>query len=116
MEKISLSVALITKNEEENIFRCLQSVAFARQVVVVDSGSTDRTLEIAAGFGCEIHKEEWRGFGRQKQSAIDKCRERWILLLDADECVPPETAEAIKKIVNDLSGREAGFSFPRCQF
>lgn len=116
MEKIPLSIALITKNEEENIYSCLQSVAFAGQVVVVDSGSTDRTLEIASGFGCEIYKEQWRGFGRQKQSALDKCRENWILLLDADERIPPETAEIIKKIVNDLNVREDGFSFPRKNF
>ncbi len=80
MEKFPLSVAIITKNEEENLRLCLQSVAFAGQIVVVDSGSTDATLQIAAEFGCEIHYESWWGFGPQKQLAIDKCREPWILV------------------------------------
>ena len=113
MEKIPLSVAIITKNEEENIRACLQSVAFARQIVIVDSGSTDATLKIAAEFGCEIYNEAWRGFGPQKQSAIEKCRQPWILVLDADERIPPETADVIKKIVTDSNVKEAGFSFPR---
>lgn len=113
MEQVPLAVAIITKNEEENIRRCLESVAFAGQIVVVDSGSTDSTLQIAAQFGCEIYKEDWCGFGPQKQLAIEKCRLPWILVLDADERIPPETAEIIKKIVTDRQIREAGFSFPR---
>lgn len=113
MEKIPLSVAIITKNEEENLQPCLQSIAFARQIVIVDSGSTDATLEIAVAFGCEIYKESWLGFGPQKQLAIDKCRESWILVLDADERIPPETAKVIKSIITDLGIKEAGFSFPR---
>jgi len=113
MEKVPLSVAIITKNEEENLGLCLKSVAFARQIVVVDSGSTDATLQIASEFGCEIYNEGWLGFGPQKQLAIDKCRERWILVLDADERIPPETAEVIKSIVINSVITEAGFSFPR---
>ncbi len=113
MEKVPLSVAIITKNEEENLRTCLQSVAFARQIVVVDSGSTDGTLQIAAEFCCDIYKETWLGFGPQKQLAIDKCREQWVLVLDADERIPLETAEMIKNIITDSSKTEAGFSFPR---
>ncbi len=113
MGKISLSVAIITKNEEENLRSCLQSIAFARQIIVVDSGSTDATLQIAAEFGCEIYTETWRGFGPQKQLAIEKCRLPWILVLDADERIPPGTADIIKKIVTDSNVKEAGFSFPR---
>ena len=113
MEKFPLSVAIITKNEEENLRLCLQSVTFARQIVVVDSGSTDATLAIAAEFGCEIYREGWLGFGPQKQLAIDKCREPWILVLDADERIPRETAETIKTIITNSAIQEAGFSFPR---
>lgn len=80
MEKVPLTVAIITKNEEENIRSCLQSISFADQMVIVDSWSTDKTLEIAAVFGCEIYSEEWRGFGPQKQSAIEKFRQPWILV------------------------------------
>ena len=108
-----LSVAIITKNEKENIRQCLQSISFAGQIVIVDSGSTDNTLEIAAEFGCEIYSEAWRGFGPQKQSAIDKCSQPWILVLDADERIPPDTADIIKKIVTDSNVKDAGFSFPR---
>ena len=113
MEKIPLSVAIITKNEEDNLLPCLQSISFAGQIVLVDSGSTDKTLEIAAKLGCEIYSEEWRGFGPQKQSALEKCRLPWILVLDADERIPPQTAEIINRIVNDPQTLEAGFSFPR---
>ncbi len=113
MEKIPLSVAIITKNEENNIRSCLQSISFAGQIVIVDSGSTDSTLKIAAEFNCEIYNEQWRGFGPQKQLAIDKCRLPWILVLDADERIPPQTAESIKNIISDPQIPEAGFSFPR---
>jgi glycosyltransferase involved in cell wall biosynthesis len=111
--KIPLAVAIITKNEEDNIRFCLQSISFASQVVVIDSGSADATLKIAAEFGCEIYSEAWRGFGPQKQLAIEKCRLPWILVLDADERIPPGTADIIKKIVTDSNVKEAGFSFPR---
>lgn len=111
-EKIPLSVAIITKNEESNLPRCLESVSFAEQLIVLDSGSTDRTLEIAAAHGCEIHIEPWKGFGAQKQSAIDKCSNEWILLLDADERVPEETRTMIANVI--LKGSSArGCSFPR---
>lgn len=113
MEKIPLSVAIITKNEEANIRACLQSISFAGQIVLVDSGSNDATLLIAAEFGCEIDSEEWQGFGRQKQLAIERCRYPWILVLDADERIPSGTADIIKKIVTDANVKETGFSFPR---
>jgi glycosyltransferase involved in cell wall biosynthesis len=113
MKNIPLSIAIITKNEEKNIGACLQSISFASQIVVIDSGSTDKTLEIASAFGCETYQEKWHGFGPQKQLAIDKCREPWILVLDADERIPPQTAEAIKEIVTAQHVTEAGFSFPR---
>ncbi len=106
-------MTIITRNEEENIRACLESVSFAGQIILVDSGSTDATLKIAEEFGCEIYSEEWRGFGPQKQSAVEKCRMPWILVLDADERIPPQTAEIIKKIVTAPQTPEAGFSFPR---
>ncbi|MDI6755879.1 MAG: glycosyltransferase family 2 protein [Thermodesulfobacteriota bacterium] len=112
-EKIPLSVAIITKNEGQNLPDCLKSIEFAAQVVVVDSGSTDGTVQIASQFGCEVFIEPWRGFGPQKQSAIDKCRYPWVLVLDADERIPAETASLIKKIVLNPSTTAAGFTFPR---
>jgi len=112
-----LSVAIITQNEERNLPDCLRSVAFATQVVVVDSGSTDGTLALARSFGCDLYEEPWRGgFGAQKQFALDQCREAWILLLDADERIPPETAAAIRDVVAGDDGMTAGFRFPRKSF
>ncbi len=113
--RVPLSVAIITKDEAENLPRCLGSVAFADQIMVVDSGSSDDTVNIAAACGCDVFVEEWRGFGPQKQMAVDRCRNDWILVLDADECIPPETAEVIKKVVS-LPPVAAGYSFPRKNF
>lgn len=86
---MSLSVAIITKNEEANIRRTLESVKWADEIVVVDSGSTDRTCEIAREYGAKVFVEEWKGFAKQKNSAIEKCTRDWILSLDADEEVEP---------------------------
>lgn len=115
-EKIPLSVAIITKNEAANLPGCLESVAFANQVVVVDSGSDDGTLEIARGFGCEVHSVPWKGFGAQKQAAIDLCREPWVLVLDADERIPPETQAAIRAVISSGAAAAPGYSFPRKNF
>ena len=81
----TLSVAIITLNEEENLARTLASVHFADEIIVIDSGSTDRTIEIAKSFNAKVYSEPWKGFSAQKNSAIDKCSGTWILSLDADE-------------------------------
>jgi len=117
--KAPLSVAIITKDEEANLPRCLRSVAFAAQIVVVDSGSGDDTVRIARDFGCDVFEEPWRGgFGAQKQFAIDQCRQPWILVLDADELLPAATAAAVGEIAaaGESSGPPAGYSFPRKNF
>ena len=116
MEKIPLSVAIITKNEAHHLADCLEALTFAQQIVVVDSGSCDETTAVAAAFGCEVFVEEWKGFGRQKQSAIEKCRCEWVLVLDADERIPEETARAIRRIVLEEVDAAAGYSFPRKNF
>jgi glycosyltransferase involved in cell wall biosynthesis len=87
-------------------------VAFARQIVVVDSGSADDTIRIASDFGCQVFEEAWQGFGPQKQSALEKCTEPWVLVLDADERIPPKTAKVIAEAVAQDS-EAAGYSFPR---
>jgi glycosyltransferase involved in cell wall biosynthesis len=112
-DKIPLSVAIITKNEERNLPDCLKSVEFARQIVIVDSGSTDDTIAVASAFGCEVYEKSWKGFGYQKQNAIDKCVNSWILVLDADERIPRETAEVITDIVLKNESGVAGYRFPR---
>jgi glycosyltransferase involved in cell wall biosynthesis len=95
LSSVTLSVAIITKNEEANIRRTLESVRWAEEIVVVDSGSTDRTCEIAREMGAKVFVEEWKGFAAQKNSAIEKCTGDWILSLDADEEVSEELASEI---------------------
>ena len=97
MERIPLSAAIITKHEEQALPACLRSLAFVDEIVVVDCGSTDRTVAIAGEFGCRVFVEDWKGFGPQKNSAVAKCTHDWVLLVDADERVPPETQQAIRE-------------------
>jgi glycosyltransferase involved in cell wall biosynthesis len=95
----TLSVAIITRNEEANLERTLGSVSWADEIVVVDSGSSDRTEEIARGFGCRFFCEEWKGFAAQKNSALEKCACDWILSLDADESLSDELATEIRELL-----------------
>lgn len=95
-----LSVILITKNEEEDLPKALESVAWADQIVVVDSNSTDRTKEIAVSYGAEVHvTSEWPGFGLQKGSALAYATGDWVLSLDADEWLTPELQTEVRQIV-----------------
>lgn len=94
-----LSVAIITKNEEANLYRTLKSVQWADEIVIVDSGSTDATMEIAKTFGVRLFEEPWKGFAAQKNSAISHCTGDWILSLDADEEVSPELASEIGNLL-----------------
>jgi glycosyltransferase involved in cell wall biosynthesis len=97
MEKIS--VAIITKNEEANIRDCLECVRWADEVVVVDNGSTDGTQQICQAFQARFYLEEWKGFSQQKNSAIEKTRNEWVLSLDADERVSPALQQEIKEVL-----------------
>ncbi len=99
---MTLSVVIITYNEEANIGRTLASVQplvsdGKGEIIVVDSGSTDRTVEIAKSLGAKVFVEEWKGYAAQKNSAIEKATGDWILLVDADEEVSPEMATSITK-------------------
>lgn len=94
---MSLSVCIITLNEEANIGRTLESVKqLADEIIVVDSGSTDRTVTIAESYGARVFVEAWKGFAAQKNSSLDKASCDWILSLDADEVVSAELAASIK--------------------
>ena len=92
----SLSVAIITHNEEANLARTLASIAWAEQIIVVDSHSTDRTAEIARSFGATVIQRDWPGFAAQKNFAIAQCSGDWILSLDADEELSPELQQQIR--------------------
>lgn len=96
---VPVSVFIIARNEEARIGRTLDAVAWADEVVVVDSGSTDRTCEIARAKGALVHHHEWRGYGPQKSRAESLCRNRWVLNVDADEVVTPELAAEIEALM-----------------
>ncbi len=96
-----ISVVIITKNEEVNIERCLKSVNWADEVVVVDSGSTDSTIEICEKYSCKIVHSKWLGFGRTKQLAVDSAINDWVLSIDSDEEVTDELKSKIEQILEN---------------
>ena len=97
----TLSVAIITLNEEANLARTLASVQFADEIVILDSGSTDRTLEIARSFpNTKAFIEPWKGFASQKNSAIKKCTGAWVLSLDADEELSTELQTELRILLS----------------
>jgi glycosyltransferase involved in cell wall biosynthesis len=112
---LSLSIVIITLNEEANLARTLQSVAWADEIVVLDSGSTDRTREIAESFHAKFFSERWKGFAAQKNSALQKASGDWILSLDADEEVEPTLAQEIRETLAK-NPAESGFWIPRKNF
>jgi glycosyltransferase involved in cell wall biosynthesis len=103
---VTLSVVIITYNEEANLVRTLESVQplvsnGKGEIIVVDSGSTDRTVEVAKSFGAKVFVEEWKGYAAQKNSAIDKATGDYVLSLDADEEVAPDLASEIQRIMEE---------------
>ena len=115
LRRMTLSVCIITLNEEANIARTLKSVKdIADEIIVVDSGSTDATASIAQSFGAKVFVEPWKGFARQKNSALEKAACDWILSLDADEEVSPELAGGIQALLNSAQPpRFAGYTMNR---
>lgn len=109
-----LSVVIITKNEEHNIERCLKSVNWANEIVVIDNGSTDRTLEFCRKYNCRITETDWLGFGPLKKLAVDTANYDWIFSIDSDE----EVSEPLQdKILNILANpRSNGFRIRRESF
>jgi glycosyltransferase involved in cell wall biosynthesis len=110
-----LSVAIIALNEERNLRCCLESVKWAQEVVVCDSGSTDRTLHIAAEYGARTFQDPWRGFSAHKNLAVERCTEPWILVLDADERVTAELQREIEAVVR-ADGPADAYSLARKNF
>jgi glycosyltransferase involved in cell wall biosynthesis len=110
-----LSVAIITQNEEANIRRTLESVRWADEIVVVDSGSTDKTVAICREYTNKVIHQDWLGFSHQKNLAIDKTTGDWVLSLDADEPIEPALAEEIRGIISRLDAFD-GYRIPRKTF
>jgi glycosyltransferase involved in cell wall biosynthesis len=112
----SLSVVLITRNEAHRLERTLRAVAFADSILVVDSGSTDGTREVAEKLGARVILEtEWKGYGHQKNFAISRADGDWILVLDADEVVDDVLASEIRRVTASR-GEVSGYSMLRVNF
>jgi glycosyltransferase involved in cell wall biosynthesis len=110
----TLSVIVITKNEAARIARCLGSVAWADQRVVVDCGSTDATPALAADLGAEVVvTPDWPGFGRQKNRALDRAHGDWVLSIDADEWVTPALAAELRGAIDAAATDVVAFELPR---
>lgn len=110
-----ISLVVITRNAEEHITRCLKSVPFAADIVVLDSGSTDATVTIAKNLGARVYVEEWRGFGPQKRRAVELAQTDWILSLDADEALSNKALAEIQKLMSEPRA-QAAYALPRLSF
>lgn len=111
---LPLSVSIVCKDNEATIARTLDSVkGIASEIVAVDSGSTDRTLELLNAAGARIIEEPWRGFVKQKQFALVNCEQPWVLHLDSDESVEPELAGAITRAITDDDPGVGGYEINR---
>ncbi|OGS80299.1 MAG: glycosyl transferase family 2 [Gallionellales bacterium GWA2_55_18] len=108
-----LSVIAITKNEAANIRACLESVAWADEIIVVDSGSTDLTAEICREFGAQVYVHDWPGFGAQKNRALGYATHEWVFSIDADERVTPELRAAIEAVLRDKTDSCAAYRISR---
>ena len=110
---MSLSVILITKNEEANLKDCLESVSFADEIIVVDSQSSDKTQEIARSFGAKLEiTSDWPGFGPQKNRALNLATKEWVLSIDADERVTPELKQEILATIASANAADC-YAIPR---
>lgn len=107
-----LSVIIITKNESEHIADCLESVSWADEIIVFDSGSSDHTIEICKRYTPHIYQTDWPGFGPQKQRALNKATGDWVLSIDADERITKELQSEIEREIQN-SKETCGFEIPR---
>lgn len=113
-QRKSLSVVLITKNESELLAECLASVAWADEIIVLDSGSTDGTVALAESLGAKVFSHtDWPGFGKQRQKAQSYATQDYILMLDADERVTPELRLSIEQVLIKVDN-QAVYSLVRC--
>lgn len=111
---MGLSAVVITYNEETRLKRCLDSLLFADEIVVVDSFSTDNTLEIARRYTQNVTCREFKGYSDQKNAAIAGATQEWVLIVDADEVISPELAEEIRQAI--ASGKFNAYRMPRSTY
>jgi (heptosyl)LPS beta-1,4-glucosyltransferase len=110
---IPISVIILTRNEELFIARCVGSVLWADEVVVLDSGSDDRTMAIAMGLGAKVYQQPWLGWSAQRANAISLAKNDWVLVLEADEIVTPALAQSIQTAMSGVVVEEDGYSVDR---
>jgi glycosyltransferase involved in cell wall biosynthesis len=109
---MKLSAIVITRDNERTIGRCMESLAFADEIIVVDSGSTDRTLEICRGAGAQVYEADWPGHGPQKNRALARATGDWVLSIDSDEWATPELSGEIKRAIGASTTHDA-YAIPR---
>lgn len=113
LPKISVSVITLAKNEEKLIGQCIRSAAWADEHIVLDSGSTDQTGEIATSLGATVYEQEWLGWSAQRNKGIDLAKHDWVFFLEADEIVTDELATAIKNVMLDSPNPNNGYCVNR---
>ena len=111
--RATLTVITLTRDEERNIVACLESAAWADEIIVLDSGSTDRTVELARRFTPNVAVLPWRGYGAARNEALERSHSGWILWLDADERVTGELAAEIRGILEKDDPAVAGYEIAR---
>lgn len=102
-----LSIIIISKNAAKHIQRCLESVKWADEIIVLDSGSTDNTVDICKQYTDQVFTTDWPGFGPQKNRALAKATGEWVLSLDADEALSPELQQEIQKVIKQSKTMDA---------
>jgi len=113
---MKITATVITRNEEHNIADALESLSWADEIIVVDSQSTDRTVEIARRFTDRVFVRPWPGYSAQKNFAAEQASNDWIFSLDADERVSPELTKRILDLKSHVEPEPAGFEMPRRTF
>jgi glycosyltransferase involved in cell wall biosynthesis len=109
---INISVYVLTKNEEKHIRKCIESVKWADEIVIVDDFSTDSTIEISKSMGCKVVQNKFEYFGKQRNFALTQCSNDWVICLDADEMITPKLKEEIEQELKNIP-RADTFIAPR---
>jgi glycosyltransferase involved in cell wall biosynthesis len=113
MSTLPLTLVIITHNEADTVARCLDSVPFAAEKLVIDSGSDDGTVAIAKAHGARVVEQEWLGFGAQRNFATTQCSHPWILALDADETLTPELAAELQQRLPQMMASDVPAAYLR---
>lgn len=113
---LGLSVIVIVKNAAMDIQRCLESVKWADEIIILDSGSQDNTLEIGRQYTQNVFSTDWPGFGIQKNRALDKAHSKWVLSIDADEVLSENLIAEIKDIISNTHDQNDAYAIKRVSF